>query len=248
MSGHGEPGPGSSREPGAGGGAPTVPAGAAATHMAGYRPLARFGWYKRLHARLIKLLCASYDDDVDARKAALLGPLRGTVLEIGPGAGSNLRFYAPDVHWIGAEPNPHMERFLRAEAERLGRRVDVRQAVAEALPLPDASVDAVVTTLVLCTVHDVPRAMAEIRRVLRPGGRYVFIEHVGAPRGTGQRRLQRAIKPVWRLGGDGCEPDREIWRDIEAAGFDRLELEHFLVRVPIVGPHIAGTAYSAPPN
>lgn len=201
-------------------------------------------WYKRLQVRLLATGCRRYDRSVESRKRALLGPLRGTVVEIGPGAGASLRFYAPDVRWIGIEPNPWAHAYLAREAARVGLRdATVRAGTAEALPLDDASVDAVVSTLVLCTVPDVARALAESRRVLRPGGRMVFVEHVAAPPGTRTRAAQRLVRPVWPLVADGCHPDRDTEAAIRAAGFGRVEVERFRAPVPIVGPHIAGIAW-----
>lgn len=164
------------------------------------------------------------------------------MLEIGPGTGTNLAYLAPAVRWLGIEPNPYMERYLRREAERLGRTVEVRAGTAERLDLMDASVDAVVSTLVLCSVPDQALALAEVRRVLKPGGRFVFLEHVAAPRGTWLRRVQRAVRPAWRLLGDGCFPDRETWQAIGRAGFAQVTLDRFHLPVPIMAPHIAGWA------
>jgi len=113
------------------------------------------------------------------------------VLEIGPGAGPNLAYFSPHIRWVGIEPNPFMHPYLRRQAERLNRTVEIRDASAERVPLQDNSVDAVVSTLVLCSVKDVSGALQEILRVLRPGGRFVFIEHVAAPPGTWLRRLPR---------------------------------------------------------
>lgn len=184
----------------------------------------------------------AYERLVAERKRALLGPLSGTVLEIGPGTGTNLAYLAPGIRWLGIEPNPYMERYLRREAERLGRVVEVRGGTAERLDLMDASVDAVVSTLVLCSVADQARALAEVRRVLKPGGRFVFLEHVAAPRGSWLRRAQRAVRPVWRLLGDGCFPDRETWHAIGQAGFTEVRLDRFHLPVPIMAPHIGGWA------
>ncbi len=212
--------------------------------------LGRFGWYRRLQAWLLARTTEAYEREVEPRKRALLGGLRGRIVEVGPGIGANLRYYASDVAWIGVEPNPFMERGLRREAARMGIDVEVRRGVAEALPLPDHFADAVVMTLVLCSVRDPRAALREVRRVLRPGGRFVFVEHVAAPRGSGLRRLQRWIRPLWRIAADGCEPDRETAGAIEAAGFSRVEIARFRVAAPVVAPHIAGEAVEgvAPPR
>ena len=208
----------------------------------GYLPLRNVHWYKRLHAALLAQGNARYAKAVDGYKRALFGELEGAVLEIGPGAGVNLPYYRPDVHWTGVEPNPYAHDYLRREAERLNLAVDIRPGAAEQLPARDESIDAVVSSLVLCTVHDVPGALREALRVLKPGGRFVFIEHVAAPAGTWLRSTQRAIRPLWQVLGDGCQPDRETWRAIEDAGFARVEMTQFRAPVPIAGPHIAGFA------
>ncbi len=200
------------------------------------------GWRQRLFAGMLGRAGDAHDRLVAAQKRALLGALHGHVLEIGPGTGVNLRYYAPDIAWTGVEPNPYLHTYVRREAARLGRSVTLLDARAEALPLADGAFDAVVSTLVLCSVRDVSGALAEVWRVLRPGGAFVFVEHVAAPRGTLLRRAQRLIQPVWTLVADGCHPDRETWAAIESAGFAALDLHHFRLPVPIVGPHIAGRA------
>ncbi|MBA3889708.1 MAG: methyltransferase domain-containing protein [Gemmatimonadaceae bacterium] len=180
---------------------------------------------------------------VSERKRALLGGLEGRVLEIGPGGGVNFEFYAATVtEWIGVEPNPYAHDRLRAVAAE--HRVPARllDGGAESIALPDESVDAVVSTLVLCSVGDQRAALAEVHRVLRPGGRFVFVEHVAAPRGTLLRRVQRLVRAPWRVAGGGCEPDRETWHAVEQAGFRRVTLDHFRVGLPVVSPHVAGVA------
>lgn len=199
-------------------------------------------WYKRLQVAMLATGCARYDRSVEPLKRELLAPLRGRVLEIGPGAGANLPYYASGITWIGVEPNPYAHDALRREAERRGLRAELHAGVAERLPVGDASVDAVVSTLVLCTVPDVPGALAEVRRVLRPGGRFVFIEHVAAEPGTRTRRLQRLVKPAWRVLADGCHPDRDTAAAIERAGFTSVTLRRLRMPVPVVGPHVAGVA------
>jgi SAM-dependent methyltransferase len=200
------------------------------------------GLSSRLFAWFFAHAGSAHEELVVEKKRALLGELQGSVLEIGPGTGANLGYYPVGVHWIGVEPNPYMHTYLRKEAARLNRTVDLRLGVAEQLPAADGSVDAVVGTLVLCSVDQLSQSLQEILRVLRPGGRFVFIEHVAAPRSSRLRRIQRAIRPVWGALADGCHPDRETWAAVDSAGFSRVHYEHFRIPAPIVGPHIAGVA------
>lgn len=177
-----------------------------------------------------------------ARKAALLGNLRGTVVELGAGAGPNAAYLAPGTRWVAVEPNVHFHGRLRRAARRHGLALTLSAGVAECLPLPDASADAVVSTLVLCSVDDLSAALAEVRRVLRPGGRFVFIEHVAAPRGTALRAAQRLLRTPWGLLADGCRPDRDTLGAICAAGFAEVRADAFAVPLGLVRPHVAGVA------
>ncbi|MEO1477412.1 MAG: class I SAM-dependent methyltransferase [Bacteroidota bacterium] len=204
----------------------------------------RSGLYARFFAG-----CMHRADGTDQRlygdrKQSLLGALRGTVVEIGAGAGPNARYLAAGTRWVAVEPNVHMHPYLREQADEFGLDVRPEVGVAEALPVDDASADAVVSTLVLCSVDDVARALAEVRRVLKPGGRFVFIEHVAAQRGTARRGAQRVLRRPWGWVADGCRPDRETGPAIEAAGFASVDLERFAADLPfnLVTPHIAGVA------
>jgi ubiquinone/menaquinone biosynthesis C-methylase UbiE len=199
-------------------------------------------WNKRLHAWMLSKSSARYERAVAEHKRELLGGLAGDVLEIGPGGGVNLDYYPPGVRWTGLEPNPYMHEYLRKKAEKLGREISLRQSSAEKLEVEDSTFDAVVSTLVLCSVTDPAVALSEILRVLKPGGRFVFIEHVAAPPASRTRHVQRWIRPLWKILGDGCNPERETWVAIEQAGFERVSLQHFRVPFPVIGPHIAGFA------
>lgn len=201
--------------------------------------------YKRLVPWLLARGNASYERWIAGRKRRLFGELRGVVVEIGPGAGANLRYLGSDVHWIGVEPNPYARPYLERAAGEAGVAHEVREGCAERLPVDAASADAVIGTLVLCSVEDMAGALREIRRVLKPGGRFVFIEHVAAPVGTWRRRLQRWVRPLWRVLADGCHPDRETLQAIRTAGFARVEAEEFVAPVGLVAPHIAGIAVNA---
>ena len=176
------------------------------------------------------------------RKRALFADLPDRVVEIGPGTGANLRYYRPGTTVVAVEPNRHMHGPLAATAHRRGVDLAVRAAGAEDTGLPDAGVDAVVCTLVLCTVPDPAAAIAEIRRILRPGGRLLFLEHVHA---TGFHGLvQRVVERPWRWFFEGCEVRRDTEAVLAAAGFTDLAVERY--RAPSVflpiNPQIAGTA------
>lgn len=211
----------------------------------GFRPLNRFSWYRRAQAWMLARGNPGYEAQVRVHKSALFSSLGGNVVEIGPGGGMNLGFFQPDVRWIGIEPNPFFHPHLYDVANRLGRKIDVRAGSAERLPIADGYADAVVSSLVLCSVRDLDRSLKEIRRVLRPGGRFVFVEHVAAPSGTRLRLAQRILWPLWSAVGDGCHPGRDTADALQGAGFARLELQRFHVPIPVIGPHIAGTAWKS---
>ncbi|WP_119068623.1 class I SAM-dependent methyltransferase [Aggregatilinea lenta] len=202
----------------------------------------RPSWHERLFASLIASESTGRSHYYEARKRALLGDLHGDVLEIGPGTGANLTYYPADVRWLGIDPNPAMFPYVQREAQRLGLSIQLREGQAEHLDVPDSSLDAVVSTQVLCSVTNPQRSLREIVRVLKPGGRFVFIEHVAAPRGSGRRRWQRIVRPLWQVMSDACHVDRETGAAIEHAGFSSVHLDHFHLDIPIVGPHIAGFA------
>jgi len=206
------------------------------------QPQSSSGWYKRVFAWLMAQGSSGYESAVSDRKQALFANIHGDVLEIGPGTGPNLLYYPSDIHWIGIEPNPYMHLYLKKEAERLGLNINIRSGTAERIDTEDNSMDAVVSTLVLCSVPNLPATLQEILRVLKPGGRFLFIEHVAAPRGTWLRKVQSGIKPLWKVLGDGCNPDRETWVALENAGFESVNYQPFEAPVPLVSPHIVGVA------
>jgi SAM-dependent methyltransferase len=177
-------------------------------------------------------------------KRELFGGLPRTILEIGAGTGTNFRYLGPGTHVIAVEPNVHMHASLREAAARYGVSVDVRTTVAERLPLPDGSVDAVISSLVLCTVTDPARALAEVRRVLRPDGRFWCVEHVAAPEGSGIARVQRLVKGPWRWVFEGCDTQRDVAGLLREAGFAAVEITPFTMRTAFlpIRSHIAAVA------
>jgi ubiquinone/menaquinone biosynthesis C-methylase UbiE len=93
---------------------------------------------------------------------------------------------------------------------------------------------------VLCCVPSQKESLNEVLRILKPGGRFLFIEHVAAPKGSRLRRMQNMVTPLWRRLGDGCHPNRETWNELEHAGFGRLDYRRLTAPLPIVGPQIVG--------
>jgi ubiquinone/menaquinone biosynthesis C-methylase UbiE len=186
-------------------------------------------------------LAATEAAGLGARRQTLLEQASGTVVEIGAGTGVNLAHYPDAVtELLLVEPEGPMVAKLRARAPAGARIVE---APAESMPLPDGSADVAVSTLVLCTVSDPAVALAELRRVLKPGGKLLFIEHVRAD-DAGTARLQDRVDPVWKRFGHGCRCNRPTLETIAAAGFTVTEVEHG--RVPkapkFVRPMIAGVA------
>ncbi|SFN94146.1 Methyltransferase domain-containing protein [Pseudonocardia ammonioxydans] len=169
------------------------------------------------------------------RRASLVGPLTGRVLDVGAGTGANLPHYRAADEVVALEPDPAMRRRLAARTDECRVPLTVDPSGADALPATDGSVDAVVFTLVLCTVPDPVRALAEARRVLRPGGRLVALEHVV---GDGRPAVwRRRLAPLWSRIAAGCRLDRDTAATVGAAGFTLDEVEHLTV-----GPAWAPTA------
>lgn len=173
-------------------------------------------------------------------RVPLLAQARGLVLEIGAGDGANLPLYPPDVRITLLDLNPYLLRRVRAESSNGFQRVLAR---GEQLPFSDHAFDTVVSTHVLCSVQSQAVVLCEIRRVLRPGGRFLFIEHVAAPSASNTYRLQRVINPFWQAIGDGCTLTRDTRALIRGAGFSTMVLNDFRAGYPsFVSPHIVGVA------
>ena len=174
-----------------------------------------------------------------ARRGELLASARGRVLELGAGTGLNLRHYPDDVDLVVSEPDPAMRARLR---RRAGGAVTVVDAGAERLPFPDDSFDTVVSTLVLCTVADPDAALAEVRRVLAPGGRLLLIEHVRADAPRLARRQDR-FAGLWHTVAMGCRCNQPTVELLERAGLS-LELapSRWRSMPSLVAPLVVGAA------
>jgi ubiquinone/menaquinone biosynthesis C-methylase UbiE len=175
-------------------------------------------------------------------RARLLAEARGRVLEIGAGTGANLGFYPAAVSEVVA--TEYDEAMLaRARGKDVPPHVTLMQADAQALPFDDASFDTVTSTVTLCTIPDAGRALAEIRRVLKPDGQFLFGEHVRAS-DPGLAKWQDRLERPWRLIAGGCHPNRDTRAAMERAGFAvELSEEGELPLLPkLVKPYIAGRA------
>ncbi|MGA7205539.1 MAG: class I SAM-dependent methyltransferase [Specibacter sp.] len=177
-------------------------------------------------------------------KRRVFDGLPRTVVEIGSGVGANLRYLSAGSTLVAIEPNRYMHGRLRAAASQAGVRLDLRERMAEQMGLPDHSADTVISSLVLCTVQDPAAVLAEIRRVLRPGGTFRFVEHVVAGRGTPTRAAQRILRRPWAWTFEGCSCERELEHFLRAAGFESVAVDRYRVHTPFLpfNTHIAGIA------
>lgn len=181
---------------------------------------------------------------VRRHKRRVFDGVAGDLVEIGPGVGANLDHLPSGATLVAVEPNTYMHARLRAGARRRGLRLDLRERLAEDTGLPDRSADVVISSLVLCSVQDVDAVLAEVRRILRPGGTFRFLEHVAAPAGTVTRWTQRAFRRPWAWTFEGCSCERDLERSIREAGFADVDVERYRLHSPFVpfNTQIAGIA------
>jgi ubiquinone/menaquinone biosynthesis C-methylase UbiE len=196
--------------------------------------------FARCYARVGHLM----DAEIADHRRRLLAGLAGQVLEVGAGNGLNFPHYPATVAEVLAiEPEPYLRRQALAAARQAPVPVRVVDGTAEALPIHDGAVDAVVASLVLCTVTDPGQALAETRRVLRPGGSLRFYEHVRAEEARLARWQDRLERPWgWLVGG--CHPNRDTVAAITAGGLRLVQLDRFDLRaMPLLArPHVLGVA------
>lgn len=221
----------------------------------------RDGFRDQAFARGMASGMKQYEAAVAPTKAALFAALLGglptkgaSVVELGMGSFPNARFYndgtdrALDI--VGVDPNDSMVSYALSAAEgagltRGGGSVRVNHGVGEALPFRDRSVDAVVCTLTLCSVPDVTRTLAEVCRVLRPGGRFLFLEHVISQTDPILAKQQRLATPLQVASADGCHLDRDTLRAVREAPFASVDARYFdLSGFYFLNPTVAGIAIS----
>lgn len=175
-------------------------------------------WERHGVPRLIK--CACSQGQIMKVRSQIVPHASGDVLELGCGGGINMEFYDPArvKTFTGLDPSPELLAMSRAAAAARGMGADIVGGVGEAMPFDDARFDTVVTTFTLCSVADQAAVLREIRRVLKPGGTALFLEHGAAP-DAGVATWQRRIEPVWKRIGGNCHLTRPIGDAYEKAGF-----------------------------
>ena len=188
--------------------------------------------------------------EVGRARSEAAAALSGRLLVVGLGPAEDLHHLPPTVtEVVAVEPSASMRAAAAgavARAEEHGLPVELVDAVGEALPLPDDSVDSVLLAYVMCSVDEPAAVMREVDRVLRPGGVVGVLEHVAAEEGTWMRRLQRLAAPWWPIVGGGCHCDRDTRSVLEGAGFSTAAIRgENLVQIPPVAPALIGTAARA---
>lgn len=183
------------------------------------------------------------------RKEKMFANLSGKVLEIGPGTGVNFTFFKrATIEWSGIEPNPAMHPFLFAAAKKNRIEATLLDCTSESICLPEDSMDFVISTEVLCSVNDLNQSLAEIHRVLKPDGRFLFLEHVVDKQNILRRTIQRIVPfTPWKFFSDGCHPCRDIGKAIKQTGFQQIEYTEYMrdgsgIIITINRPHISGWA------
>lgn len=178
------------------------------------------------------------------RKARLLSDHPAKVVELGAGYGANFRYLNKDTEVVAIEPKKEFHNLLKRRAKHFGNPIQVFETGGEHIPLPDESVEMVLCSLVLCSVEDPTKVLAEVKRILKPGGRFIFVEHVSAHSNSWLCKLQLGIKRPWKKFFDGCHVDRDTAASIRSASFREVKIDEFSQRtiiLPII-PHISGYA------
>jgi SAM-dependent methyltransferase len=201
-------------------------------------------WGRAFTAFYDRAMKSTEEAGMREKRREVLAEAAGRTIDIGAGTGLNLELFPPEVsELVLAEPDPHMLKKLQGKLSASGREASVIQSPAEKLPFPDDSFDTAVFTLVLCTVPDPAAALAEAARLLRPGGKLLFLEHVRSE-DPGLARWQDRLEGPWHFLGDGCHCNRDTVATIKASRFEieRVEKDELPKAPPLVKPLVRGSA------
>ncbi|OAO05283.1 phospholipid methyltransferase [Sphingomonadales bacterium EhC05] len=189
-------------------------------------------WGKYAVPKLIRVACSQ--PAVMKDRSQIVPKASGEVLELGCGGGINLEFYDRSrvSKLTGLDPSVELLDYTRSEASARGFDMDILDGIGEAMPFADASFDTVLTTFTLCSVQDGPKVLSEMRRVLKPGGKILFLEHGKAP-DKGPEKWQQRIEPIWKHIAGGCHLHRPVMDLFEANGFALTETDgHYAPKTP----------------
>ncbi len=201
-------------------------------------------WGRGFAAMYDRAFTATEDAGLREMRRQALSEAQGRTIDLGAGTGANLELYPEAVsELVLAEPDPHMAKQLREKLARSPRAAELIEASAERMPFEDGSFDTAVFTLVLCTVPNPQAALAEAARILKPGGKLLFIEHVRAE-DAGLARWQDRLEKPWRFIGDGCHCNRDTVATIGASPLTVEKVEHDRLpkAPPLVRPLVRGSA------
>ncbi len=187
-----------------------------------------------INSWLLRIMSAYMHYKFGAVKSAMFKDHPNKVVEIGSGTGENMRYLRRGTHLIAIEPNVHMHRGLKKTADKYGIHLEIRSLVGEAIDLTDESCEFVMSTLVLCTVKDLEECLKQVKRILKPAGKFVFIEHVKARENSVLASIQTLLHKPWHYCFEGCHTNRDIQPYIESAGFSDLRLETYNLYSAIV--------------
>jgi SAM-dependent methyltransferase len=204
-------------------------------------------WGRGFTALYDSLMKSTEEEGLREMRRETLSSASGRTIDLGAGTGANIGLYPDSVtELVLAEPDPHMLRKLRPKAEEAGVEAEIVQAGAEDVPFEDSSFDTAIFTLVLCTVPDPAAALAEAARILKPGGRLLFVEHVRSE-DSGLAGWQDRLERPWHFFGDGCHCNRDTVATIEAAPFtlEGVEKTELPKAPPIVRPLVRGSAVAS---
>ncbi|MTI38964.1 class I SAM-dependent methyltransferase [Fulvivirga lutimaris] len=179
-----------------------------------------------------------------ASKKALFSDHPDTLVEIGPGTGANMRYLRRGTKLIAIEPNVHMHASLIKSAKKHNIHLEIISDVGEDINLPESAYQMVICTLVLCTVSNPEKCISEIKRILKPSGKFIFIEHVTAKDSRILAALQKAIHKPWHWFFEGCNLSRDTKSILEASGFSKVGIEEYNLKSPFIPimPQIKGYA------